>query len=188
MCLRRRSAAVVERRRGKKSDYRFRRARDETRRAQTSCRSSSGSPCSITTARSGAKSPSMCSRRSPWIGSKILAPQHPEWKEQQPFKAAMEGDYVAIANAHAQRRDYADQCHALGHDDRRVSRKSCKNGWRPRKIPVSTARTPTWFINRCWKCWRICAPMASKPTSCRPPASNSCGSFPNSCTACRRSK
>lgn len=32
---------------------------------------------------------------------KELAPQHPEWKEQQPFKAALEGDYVAIANAHA---------------------------------------------------------------------------------------
>ncbi len=33
--------------------------------------------------------------------AKQLAPQHPEWNEQQPFKAAIEGDYAAIANAHA---------------------------------------------------------------------------------------
>jgi phosphoserine phosphatase len=32
---------------------------------------------------------------------KELAPQHPEWKDQPLFKAAIDGDYVAIANAHA---------------------------------------------------------------------------------------
>jgi phosphoserine phosphatase len=28
---------------------------------------------------------------------KALAPEHPEWKEQQPFKAALEGDMAAVA-------------------------------------------------------------------------------------------
>ena len=30
---------------------------------------------------------------------KELAPQHPEWKDQQPFKAALEGDMAAVAAA-----------------------------------------------------------------------------------------
>ena len=30
---------------------------------------------------------------------KALAPQHPEWKEQQPFKAVLEGDMKALAAA-----------------------------------------------------------------------------------------
>ncbi len=28
---------------------------------------------------------------------KTLAPQHPEWKTQQPFKAVLEGDHNALA-------------------------------------------------------------------------------------------
>ena len=28
---------------------------------------------------------------------KVLAPQHPEWRDQQPFKAALEGDLKALA-------------------------------------------------------------------------------------------
>jgi len=30
---------------------------------------------------------------------KAMAPQHPEWKTQQPFKAAIEGDHAALAQA-----------------------------------------------------------------------------------------
>jgi phosphoserine phosphatase len=30
---------------------------------------------------------------------RALAPDHPEWKEKQPFKAALEGDYVTVGDA-----------------------------------------------------------------------------------------
>ena len=30
---------------------------------------------------------------------KALAPQHPEWKDQQPFKAVVEGDQTALASS-----------------------------------------------------------------------------------------
>ena len=34
---------------------------------------------------------------------KALAPQHPEWKDKQPFKAVLEGDMKAVAAARARR-------------------------------------------------------------------------------------
>ena len=51
---------------------------------------------------------------------KALAPQHPEWKEKQPFKAVLENDMKALAAAGEKGVVEITHDHARGHDHRRV--------------------------------------------------------------------
>ena len=119
---------------------------------------------------------------------KALAPQHPEWKTKQPFKAVLEGDMKALAAAgekglvelmaatHAGMTtdEFADDRHRLARD-----------GAAP---AVQAARTPSWSTSRCSSCSPTCAPTASRPTSSRAAASSSCGPGPSRSTASRPSR
>ena len=59
---------------------------------------------------------------------KALAPQHPEWKTKQPFKAVLEGDMKTLAGIGREgpRRD--DHGHPCRHDDRGIRRRSSRTG------------------------------------------------------------
>ena len=76
---------------------------DEARLSRTSCRSPSASPRSTTTARSGPSSRCISSRSSLFDRVKALAPQHPEWKDKEPFASLLKGD-VKAALAGGERR------------------------------------------------------------------------------------
>ncbi len=47
-----------------------------------------------------------------------LAPQHPEWKEKEPFKSALEGDYKAVGKLGARGILELITATHCGHDDR----------------------------------------------------------------------
>ena len=51
---------------------------------------------------------------------KALAPQHPEWKEQEPFASLLKGDLKAGARGRGAGRFRDPDGHACGHDDRGV--------------------------------------------------------------------
>ena len=120
--------------------------------------------------------------------AKELAPQHPEWKDQQPFKAAIEGDYDAVADLHA--RGAITLINATHSGMTTEEFDEIVRKW------LATAKNPRFQrpVHRSGlsadvgSAGNIFAPMDSKPTSYRRRGLNSCGSFPNSCTACRRSK
>ena len=63
---------------------------------------------------------------------KALAPQNPEWKTTQPFKAVLDGDMKALAAAGEKGLDGADGGDACRHDRRTNSRRSLPTGSRPR--------------------------------------------------------
>ena len=66
---------------------------------------------------------------------KALAPQHPEWKDKEPFASVLKGDVKAAlaGGEHALARD--GDGHARGHDHRGVRRRSCTD-W------IATAKHP----------------------------------------------
>ena len=51
---------------------------------------------------------------------KALAPQHPEWKDKQPFKAVLEGDMKALAASRREGPARDHRRHPRRHDHRRV--------------------------------------------------------------------
>ena len=57
-----------------------------------------------------------------------------------------------------------------------------------RGIRASSGPTPSSSTSRCWSCSPICAPTASRPSSCRAAASSSCGRGPSRSTAFRPSR
>ena len=83
--------------RAKKAIVDFVAARHAGKAAPTSCRLPSASPPSTTTARCGPSSRSTSSSQFAFDRVKALAPQHPEWKDKEPFKAVLEGDMKALA-------------------------------------------------------------------------------------------
>ena len=105
---------------------------------------------------------------------KALAPQHPEWKTQQPFASVLEG---RSRGALAGRREghAADRHgHARRHDDRGVRDDRRRTGSPPRAIPDAAGSTPRWSTSRCSSCSTTCAPTASRPSSSPAAASSSC--------------
>ena len=74
---------------------------------------------------------------------KALAPQHPEWKDKEPFASLLKGDLKgALAGGeHALLRDRGRD--ALGHDDRGVRADRRRTGCAPRGTRSSSGPTPS---------------------------------------------
>ena len=73
-------------------------------RRRTSCRPPSASPPSTTTARCGPSSRSISRSQFALDRVKALAPQHPEWKDKQPFKAVLDGRREGAGRGRRERR------------------------------------------------------------------------------------
>ena len=56
------------------------------------------------------------------------------------------------------------------------------------KHPKTGGSTPRWSTSRCWSCWPICGPTASRPSSSPAAASSSCARGPRRSMAFRRSR
>ena len=183
------AAAVVERRRDEAGDHRLRRARDTRGRRRLRARGTSASPSSTTTARCGCEQPIYVQLAFALDRVKALAPQHPEWKTKQPFKAVLRATSKAVAAAGEQRPPRAS--------------------W-PRPTPgmtteefdaivsdwIATARHPkiAAALHRAGLpadargARAICARTASRPSSSPAAASSSCGRGRSASTAFRPSR
>ena len=82
---------------------------------------------------------------------KELAPQHPEWKDKEPFASLLKGDVKGATGRRHEiggRNRHGDSC---GHDDRGV-RDDREGLDRDREdIPRPNGLTPRWSISRCSK-------------------------------------
>lgn len=79
---------------------------------------------------------------------KTMAPQHPEWKTKQPFKALLEGDRKALA---ASGKDGLLQILAVTHSGMTVEdfSKLVVDWTTTARHPNSTGPIPSWSISRC---------------------------------------
>ena len=95
---------------------------------------------------------------------KALAPEHPEWKDQEPFKAILSGDRAAMAKFSIQ--DFAHVV-AETHTGMTVEefRAIVKEWLATARHPRFHRPTPSWSISQCWRRSSTCAPAASRPTS-----------------------
>ncbi len=102
---------------------------------------------------------------------KAMAPQHPEWKDKDPFKSLLAGDMkgVLAGGEHALARDRHGR--AREHDAGRVRARLPLTGSPPPGIRPPVAGTARWCTSRCSNCSPTCAPTASRPSSCRAVAS-----------------
>ena len=66
---------------------------------------------------------------------KALAPQHPEWKDKEPFASLLKGDVKGALAGGEQRHARDRHGHARRHDDRRVREDRARTGSPPRSIP-----------------------------------------------------
>ena len=82
----------------------------------------------------------------------------------------------------------AHRRHAYRHDDGGFRQDRDRLDRRPRGIRASTGLIPNWCSSRCSNYWPICAPTASRRSSCPAAASNSCGRGRSASTAFRRSR
>jgi hypothetical protein len=114
---------------------------------------------------------------------RALAPDHPEWRDRQPFKAALEGDVGALVAAGMA--DIAELVMATHAGMTTEAFAAIVKDWIVTAILDSSGPIPTWFISRCSKCWPSFAPMASGRSSCRVAGSSSCGSSPKPSMASR---
>ena len=115
-----------------------------------------------------------------------LAPEHPEWKDKEPFKTVLSGDRAAMAKLSL--RDLEEIVFAThaGMTRRGVQRHRRGRGPpRPRTI-AGTGPTPSWSTSRCRRCWACCAPTATAPTSSPAAARTSCAPTPSASTASAR--
>ena len=94
-----RSAAVLERRRGEEVDHRFRRARHGARRGRNSCRRPKRIATFDNDGTLWTEQPFYFQLAFAFDRIKAMAPQHPEWKTTQPFKALLDRDMEALAAA-----------------------------------------------------------------------------------------
>ncbi len=102
-----------------------------------------------------------------------LAPQHPEWREQEPFAAVLRGDIKrAFAGGEKSLMEVAMATHA-GMTTEEFE-KIVLDWIATARHPQTARRYTRWFINRCWNCSRTCALTASKRSSCREVALSSC--------------
>ena len=102
-------------------------------------RSRTGSRRSIRTAPSGSSTRSTRRRCLRSTGSHTLAPQHPEWKTREPFKAVLTGDMEAIGTFPSP--DWAEIV-AVTHSRHEPRRPSCRD----RQSWMATARHPKFDV------------------------------------------
>ncbi len=88
---------------------------------------------------------------------KALAPEHPEWKDQQPFKAVLEGDMKTLAASGEKGVARAGGRHSRGHVARGVpkDRRRLARDGRAAALQAETIRSSS--ISRCSSCCPICA-------------------------------
>jgi hypothetical protein len=102
---------------------------------------------------------------------KALAPKHPEWKTQQPFKAVLDNDLKALAAAGEKGLIELIMGSHAGMSTAEFE--AIVTDW------LDKARHPrfkrSWPISRCSSSWRICAPTTSRPSLSPAAASSSCG-------------
>ena len=78
--------------------------------------------------------------------------------------------------------------HACRHDDGGVREDRHRLDRDRARSAASSGPIPNWSTSRCWNCWPICAPTASRPSSSPAAASSSCGRGPSGSTAYRPSR
>ena len=119
---------------------------------------------------------------------KALAPQHPEWKDKEPFASLLKGDLKARARWRRTGHLPDRHGHACGHDDRGVREDRDATGSPRRSIRRPSGLTPRWSISRCSNCSPTCARTASRPSSSPAAASSSCARGRRRSMASRPSK
>ncbi len=104
---------------------------------------------------------------------KTLAPQHPEWKTKQPFKAVLDNDLKALAAAGE--KGLAELMMVSHAGMSTAEFEAIVSDWfeNSRGIRDSNA-TPSWPINRWSNSWRICGPTNLRRISCPAAAWSSC--------------
>ena len=63
---------------------------------------------------------------------KALAPRHPEWQGQEPFKSTLAGNLKSVFRGGAACAGSNRRGHAFRHDHGRIRSGACENGWRRR--------------------------------------------------------
>ena len=124
------------------------------RRRRISCRPTSASPPSTTTARCGPSSRSTSSSPSPSTGSRRWRRSIRSGRTSEPFKsrARRRPDGARGERREGPARDHGrDPCR---HDRRRNSPRPSRTGSRRRGIRASTGPTPSSSTSRCSSCWR----------------------------------
>ena len=144
---------------------------------------------------------------------KALAPQHPEWKDTQPFKAVLEGDMKALAESRREGPAGADHGDPCRNDHRRVPEDRLRldrHGARPAvqaalhraRLPADaraarlSARQRLQDLHRLGRRHRVHAPVdregstafrPSRSSARRSRRSSRCATASRPCSACRRS-
>ena len=118
---------------------------------------------------------------------KALAPQHPEWKDKQPFKAVLDGDMAALAAAGEHG---AVEIVAATHAGMTPEefRQAVKEWLATAKHPRFGRRYDELVYQPMLEVLTTCARMGSRPSSCRAGEPSSSGPSPRSATAFRRSR
>ena len=118
-----------------------------------------------------------------------MAPQHPEWKTQEPFKTLLAGDVKGVLAA-GREGDHATILAAThtGMTTEEFDEERRATGRPPPSTRAPAVSTPRWSTSRCSSCWPTCAPTASRPSSCRGAGSSSCGPGSRRSTASRPSR
>ena len=118
---------------------------------------------------------------------KALAPQHPEWKDKEPFASLLKGDLKgALAGGEKALLEIVMATHA-GMTTEEFE-KIVSDWLATAKHPKTAGLTPRWSISRCSSCSPTCARTASRPSSSPAAASSSCGRGPSRSTASRPSR
>src|SRR4029450_5140776 len=95
---------------------------------------------------------------------KALAPQHPEWKDKEPFASLLKGDLKgALAGGEKALMEIVAVTHAGMATQN--SRRSSRIGFAPRNIPSRASFILRWPISPCSNCSPICARTDSKLSS-----------------------
>ncbi len=104
---------------------------------------------------------------------RALAPQHPKWRGQEPFKSALAGDLQAIfARGEPALTEIVTATHFGITTDEFAG--IVRTWLATTRHPKTNGYSPKWCSSRCWSCSPTCGPTISKRSSCRPAASNSC--------------
>ena len=119
---------------------------------------------------------------------KVLAPQHPEWKDEGTVRLAAQGRFENRARRRQPRIAGTFDGHARGHDHGGI--RAGRQGLdRDRETSEdTTSGTPRWSISRCSRCSPTCARTASRPSSSPAAASSSCARGRSRFMASRRSR
>ena len=109
---------------------------------------------------------------------KVLAPQHPEWKDAEPFKSVLEGDTKALAAAGEKGLARSHARLACRHDDGGLP--ATVSEWLRDRAPpeASTGHTTKLVYRRSSSFSPTCAPTGSRPSSSLAAASSSCAFSP----------